>query len=158
MNALNKILKTEAMKHGLCKQWTTEWSQDCTDEELVDKYIRGLDFCIQHNYPDNDFIRKNFDLQFLRSKNLFVDDDGFRSGHQSGTYVVQGDSLGELHFSGCDAATVWVRHESEVFIRVSGLAFVMVHCYDDCHVTIERHGDARVSVRRHSSSCEIFQS
>lgn len=157
MTDKNKFLKIMAMQKGLCKEWSDAWHDNSTDKDLLEKYIKGLDFCIKNDYPSNKFIRENFDSQWLQQNGVFVDVDGFVTGGKSGTYVVQGDSYGNFHFSKHDAATIWVRHNSEISIEASGNAFVVVHCYDTSNVRIEVAGTAKVSVHKHSTSCIITE-
>ena len=45
---------------GLCKQWTSEWSKDSSRDELIDKFVRGLDFCIEHDWPSVDVMKRDF--------------------------------------------------------------------------------------------------
>ena len=62
---LNSKLKQRAVQLGLCTQWTSEWESEESQDMLVKKYKRGIDFCIENNYPNNEFIKANFSRDVL---------------------------------------------------------------------------------------------
>lgn len=150
MEALNRILRAQAISHGLCKQWTEEWDLVGSKEELVDKYKRGLDFCIEHDYPSNEFIKEHFDSDFLHKNHIYVDSDVSELDASSDTYVVQGSSVVDLHFKDYAVATIWVRHNSKANISVSGNARVLVHVYNQSECFVNQFGESRVFVKKHS--------
>ena len=57
---ISLALKSEAVSLGLCQEWTSEWGNESKDS-LVEKYVKGIDFCIEHNYPSLAFMKENFD-------------------------------------------------------------------------------------------------
>ena len=57
---ISLALKSEAVSLGLCQEWTSEWDNESKDS-LVEKYVKGIDFCIDHNYPSLAFMKENFD-------------------------------------------------------------------------------------------------
>jgi hypothetical protein len=155
MEALNRILRAQAISHGLCKQWTEEWDLVGDMEELVDKYKRGLDFCIEHDYPSNAFIKEHFDADFLQENHIYVDADVSVLEGPSDVYVVQGESVVDLHFKDYVVATVWVRHASHANIFVSCNARVFVHVYDKSNCFVNQFGESRVFVKKHSEESKV---
>lgn len=60
MDKLNTDLRDHAVSYGLCQQWQNDWQDNKNQQELIDMYIRGIDFCIEHDYPTVDYIKNNF--------------------------------------------------------------------------------------------------
>lgn len=150
MDALNTILKNEAISLGLCQQWQSQWDGSRNVAELAEMYKRGLDFCIKHNFPSNDFFCENFSENELYEQLIFVNSEirvGFDVEAPSGTYVINGNCSGDLRFSGWGVATIYVRHESSVKIIASDFAKVFVRVYDDAQVEVEETDGAVVKVR-----------
>ena len=156
MDAINKYLKTEAMKRGLCQQWTEEWGDGFDTDELLDRFIQGLDFCIENDFPSPPFIKENFEREVLEEKHIYVDNENISTGGWSGVSVVMGQSYGEMNFDGHDVVTLWVRHDSELLVTSIDHACVLIHCLDNCKVRIEQGRTAKVVVRKHSDACEII--
>ena len=114
----------------LCKQWTEEWADDTDIDSLLDKYVRGFDFCVGNDYTPLDFIRKNFDKEQLHKHNIFIDEDvDIEAG--SGFYVFLGNCTGSIVVNGFYATTIYLRHESNIKVTSLGAARVFLHCYDN---------------------------
>lgn len=152
----SKYIKMMAMQKGMCQSWENKWKNNMTDAELADLYIRGLDFCIEQNFPSNEYIVENFDKTFLNKNGIYVNDDNIKVSDLSGIFVVQGESAGEMHFGHYDAATIWVRHESELMIDVHGFAWVFVHVLDDSKVSVYQYGDSNVTIKNHSKTSSVI--
>lgn len=45
MDELNKKLREKAILYGLCEQWTNDWSENRNKQELIEMWLRGIDFC-----------------------------------------------------------------------------------------------------------------
>jgi hypothetical protein len=155
MEALNRILRAQAISHGLCEQWTEEWDLVGDMDSLVDKYKRGLDFCIENDYPSNAFIKEHFDADFLHKNHIYVDSDVSELEAPSDIYVVQGTSVVDLHFKDYAVATIWVRHNSNAHIFVKGNARVFVHVYDQSECFVNQFGESRVFVKKHSEESNV---
>lgn len=153
---LSKMLKYSAMQNGLCAQWTNEWNDETSLDELISKFKRGLDFCIEHNWPSKEFVDDNFDKKELARHHVYSNVEGISEwGFSDVATIVQHGSTGEFHFAGYDATTLWVRHDSEVLVTVSGNAIVFVHVYDNAVVNIEQHGSGKVTVKCHSKDAVV---
>lgn len=57
MNRLNSELRGHAVSYGLCTQWQGDWQNNKSQQELIGMYIRGIDFCIEHDYPTVEYIK-----------------------------------------------------------------------------------------------------
>lgn len=145
MENLSETLKQQAISLGLCKQWAEAWG-DCDQQELIDKYKKGLDFCIEHQYPSNELITENFDRSLLNENLIFVDEHLNLDDAPSGVYVLNGDCSGTLHFREWAVATIYIRHTSKVSIIAEDFAKVFVRVYDETEVEVCDVADAGVKV------------
>lgn len=147
MDNLSEILKHEAVERNLCAQWTKEWADDSDQQALIDKYVRGIDFVIkQGEWPTNEFIKANFDRELLHKNLIFVDEDIDLECAPSGIYVLNGECSGVLRFKDWSAATVYVRHNSNVIILASNFSKVFVRLYDEAGAEIVDVDEAFVKV------------
>ena len=143
MNNLSETLKQQAVDLGLCRPWTEAWG-DCDQQELIDKYKKGIDFCIDKQYPSNEFIKANFDRALLNANLIFVDEHIRLDDAPSGIYILNGECSGSIRFAPWTAATVYVRHTSNVRIIAGDFAKVFVRLYDEAEVKTEAEESAVV--------------
>lgn len=153
MNKLNSELRECAVGHGLCTQWQGEWNDDKTQQELIDMYVRGLDFCIEHDYPTTDFIKEHFDSYLLRKNRIYVDEEV--EGGESGVYVINGKCNGEVRFEDFTVATLHVRHDSELNVVAEGLSKVFIKVYNHAKVHVKQSDMAKVYVYLYGDECTI---
>lgn len=135
-NVLSVTLREMAREHGLCDEWYEEWQDDTDIDALLDKYIRGYDFCIKHGYPSLDFCRNNFDVDDLHRHNIYLDEAVGIDAKDSGYFIFIGNCSGVLHVDGLRVATVYVRHNSRITVKSTGGAIVFVRCYENADATI----------------------
>lgn len=145
MNNLSETLKQQAVDLGLCRPWTEAWG-NCDQQELIDKYKKGIDFCIDKQYPSNEFIKANFDRALLNENLIFVDEHIRLDDAPSGIYILNGECSGSIRFAPWTAATVYVRHTSNVRIIAGDFAKVFVRLYDGAEVETEAEESAVVKV------------
>ena len=48
-------LKEDGKAKGLCRMWQMKLRTGLDYEQLIQLYIKGIDFCISENYPTLDF-------------------------------------------------------------------------------------------------------
>lgn len=152
-NNLSNELKTQAIGLGLCEQWTNAWGNP-NKQELINKFLHGVDFCIKHDYPTNEFIKKNFEKEILHRNNIFVDEDVQKRNARQ-IVVLQGRCTGTLLYDGMTSADVYVRHDSEVTIDCNRLSKVFVSVYDRAKVNVIQNDGASVYVYLHGDECEV---
>ena len=145
MNNLSETLKQQAVDLGLCRAWTEAWG-DCDQQELIDKYKKGIDFCIDKQYPSNEFIKANFDRALLNANLIFVDEHIRLDDAPSGIYILNGECSGSIRFAPWTAATVYVRHKSNVTIIADDFAKVFVRVYDEADAEVIELGEAVIKV------------
>lgn len=136
-------LKAEAISLGLCEQWQSEWGSPSKDE-LCEKYIKGLDFCIKNNFPDLSYMKARFD-GVMQKHGIFVDERAQLVNPLN--VVANGSSECTVSYDGYSVGQIYVRHSSVVKVAVRERAVVNIRCYDNAVVEVACTGDdARVCV------------
>lgn len=127
---LNIALREMARNAGLCDEWFGNWKDEDSIDMCLDRFIRGFDFVVKNDYPNLEFIRKNFNTNDLHRHNIYLDEGVVIDDAQNGYYVFLGDCKATLVADGFKAVTVYCRHDSEVNVRAMGGARVFVTYYD----------------------------
>lgn len=153
---INRELRAQAVKLGLCGQWQKKWDRDLTQEELVELYVDGIDFGIRHDWPSAEYMAKNFDHEVLHENGVWVNEEAEESF--KGRMVLNGSCAGDLHFGGIDVVTIYVRHTSSVRIVVDGYAMVFVMLYDKASVEIVNRSVRKQKVITYSDGCSVTYS
>ena len=149
---LNNTLREEGRFLGMCDEFYNEkW--DYSQEQLVQRMFKGIDFCLKHHWPSNEFIKTNFSLDFLRSQGVFVDDEYSVCNVQES--LVLGGSKIRYRYSGKYYGNIRVRDHSSVNITARGNGLVIVHLFENSCVTVEQSEKAKVAVIKHSQNVII---
>ena len=148
---LNKALRVRARELGLCDKWYRGWDMHSTKQELIEKYLEGIDFCIQHDYPKLEFIREFFPKNLLERNGVYLDEeisDTQRRPTQP-IVVMLGKSKGELRYnSGC-VANIYLRHQSEATIEAADGARVFVEVYENAKLIAKCDDFSKLFVYQH---------
>lgn len=135
-NELSMRLKKEAVGLGLCEDWTNGWQDNSTQQELINKFKRGIDFCLQHHWPSADFIDRNFKRELLWANGINV--HGFRSFRNPEMCIFMGDANSVIRLDNqCS-------HGSRIFLNDNTETQVFVHTNEK--VIIETRGHAHVKI------------
>ena len=141
-------LKNKAILLGLCDQWQAEWKPDTSKDDLVEKYIKGLDFCIEHNYPSNEYMLKHFD-GIMQRHGVYVGDEVELINSKQ--VVLNGECTEKIEYNGFSVGNIYIRHFSDIKIVASGNAKVFVSLYDLANLEIKCSENAKVIVNRFGS-------
>lgn len=153
MNELNRTLREQAVYLGLCDEWQTLWNKDWDKEKMVKMMFRGLDFCIKHHYPSNDFLQKNFDLRFLRDSNIFVNDK--YSIVNPKECLILGNSEITIRFNSSSFGFVHLRDDSSANIYAKNRSCTIVHLYEKAKVNAWQFDRGRIVLVKHSPYVSI---
>lgn len=148
---LSKTLKAQAVGLGLCEEWTRGWGNP-DPQGLIDKYLHGIDFCIKHGYPGDEFIKRNFDKELLHRNHIHVDEE-VHLRNPKGTVVLLGKCRGMLLFDGWTVCRVYVLGESDVTIDCGHLSKVFVDLHGCAKSHILQDEAASVYVYKHGDAC-----
>lgn len=138
---VSETLKQEAIKLNLCETWTDQWGKPSL-EELVDRYIRGLDFCILNNYPSNEFIKHHFG-KIAEDKGVFTDAEVNLLNPEIA--ILNGKCTGTIELTGFASRDIHVRHDSKVKIIVRDFATAFIRVYDNAHAIVENETKTKKS-------------
>lgn len=152
-NRVSIELRNKAREFGLCNEWFNEWSDTSSKQELIDKYITGIDFALRHHYPTNQYIKDNFELELLRKNNILVDDE--RNLLNPSVAVILGNTKTKIRVNGLSRSIIYVRDKSEVDLIVKNSSFVIVHTFDNASVKVETEDKPSVLVLKHSKDATI---
>lgn len=143
---LSERMKKEAVGLGLCAQWTAEWTDGTTKDEMAEKFVQGLDFCIEHDWPSTEVMKKDFG-DVMHRHGVYVDERV--SVRDTDTLILNGRCDASVTYSGASVGNVYVRHTSHAKIRVMGFAYVHVSVYDGAKVEVECERLAKCFVYRY---------
>ena len=149
---LNKTLREEARFLGLCDDWYNAW-KEYSQEELVERMYKGIDFVLKHHWPTNEFIKKHFKQDFLRTNGVFVDDK--YSACNTPESLVLGNSDMRFRYSGKYYGNINLRDNSTTHITTKGVGLLIVHMFDSATVKVEQLEKAKVVVIKHSRNVGI---
>ena len=157
MENLSDKLHEEALSLGLCNEWSSQWKSEDGQVKLIERYKKGFDFALKHNWPSPEFIEENFDRGILH-ENMIWNNEYIHENDESknGVYIVNGRCTGTLRFGWYAAATVNVRHDSDITIDCSGASIVIICLYNNAKVRIIRGDSSRVSVITHGEYCTVY--
>ena len=100
---LSDKMKAEAMGLGLCQQWTNEWEDNTSKDEMVRKFVRGIDFCIDHNWPDVKTIKRQFG-DVIHNHGVWADENV--SVTNAPMTILNGERVCDATFDGTGAGEV----------------------------------------------------
>lgn len=150
---LSRTLRESARSNGLCDPWYDEWQDDSSAETLAEKMYKGLDFCLKHHWPSNDFIKENFGLDFRREVNVYVDDK--HSVINPKQSLILGKSDITIRFNSNGHGEIHVRDNSRVKLTAKTRSFVIVHLYENAYIYAEQTELAKVVLVKHSKDVTV---
>lgn len=148
---LNVVLREMARSQGLCDSWYGKWSDDDTIDECLDRFVRGFDFCEEHDYPRLDFIVRNFRAEDLHRHNIFVNEEIDIDHKASGYIVCLGSCSGRISLTGHIAVTIYLRHTSSIEVEASDGAWVSIVRYDQSECYAVNDELSRVKIYNRTS-------
>lgn len=131
---LNIILKNSAISLGLCDKWQNEWAPDSTQQELIDKYIKGIDFCLKRHWPSNKFIKSNFKTKLLLANGIIIDRK--YSALNPRFCIVLGNSLCKIRINGNTLSQIYLRDNSMTDVFVHTNEKVLIHLFDKASLRV----------------------
>lgn len=144
-----------ARKNGLCDEWFGKWREDMDDDELLNMYVKGIDFSIEKDWVSNDFAKENFDADTLAEHGIFIDRKELVERNLP-NLILNGTSEGRVDYDHFNVGNVYARHGSRVKVIVWDFAKVFIEMYDDAEVDVVNYSNNRVFVYKHGGkvTCE----
>lgn len=142
-NNLSDKMKNEAVSLGLCAQWTAEWKDGSSKDEMVEKFVKGIDFCIGRNWPSTKDMKKYFG-DVIHNHGVYVDENVDMENPKIA--ILNGECVAHIDYDWMDSGEVYVRHNSSLYLKVNGFSRVFVNLLDDAELHVECEDTARVFV------------
>ena len=150
---LSKELARDARKKGICKEWYDELHHLTNKDAMIRMYLKGIDFCLSNEYPDNDFIRKHFKGN-MEKFGVFLDDAIEVSNKPK--CVCLGGTSGRIEVDNFNVCEVFSKHESALNIIAKDNAFVMVDVFDNAVLNVYAHDNAKVCANHYGGYINTF--
>jgi hypothetical protein len=147
---LQELLKTQAIELGLCQQWQDEWGTPDVDA-LCDKFIRGIDFCIKHDFPKVVEINYHFHREDLERNGIFTQPGVIARSEGQKHVITMGESVVDVFVPDYSICDIYIRHNSKVNLHAGANSFVYFTILDNGKITIkEKQDGARIKCSYYS--------
>lgn len=150
----NRILYESGVSLGMCDKVRNEWTEDKSDQELIDLWYYNYDFAVTKHYPSNSVLLDCFDRDVLRKNNIIVDD--VWSLLNPSQAMILGNSKSNARFNAYHVGQMWIRDTSSVNVYVRDNADVTLCVMDNADVNIYIYGSsANVLVMKYSKDVKV---
>lgn len=152
---INRELAKLASDNGICRDWHQRLLETNNIDELLEMYLKGIDFCLSNDYPSNAYIRRHFKGK-MEHKGIHLDECFVANNERK--IVSLGRCDGIIGISDYNVSEIFAKHKSKLCITAKDNAFVMIDLFDDADIMVNVSGCAKVVVNRygglvvHSSS------
>lgn len=147
MESKSDILRREAVELGLCGAWRQAWNHELSDAELLERYVRGVEFSVEHGWPGTEYLASHFEPATLTAAGILMDGEHTVSGGEiisgsrcplprHGGIVMHGKSRADMTFRGAERAVVTLRDDAVARVTVEGNAHVRVALHDRSRLEI----------------------
>lgn len=152
MKEITKQLARSAKAAGICNEWFDRLRslEDHQTDEMLDLYIKGIDFCMANDWPSLEYARKTFKGK-TEHRGIHIDEPGMKIENVRFN-VLLGASGAVVNVDQYNVSEIYVRHESTAEIVVSDHAFVVVDLYDKAKVKIQASGNAKIIIKNHGDA------
>lgn len=146
---LSKELAMQARKLNICQEWHDELKTLDDKRAMVLMYLKGIDFCLANDYPNNEYIRNNF-AEIINEYGIFLDDRF--SIDNPDKCVLLGNTNGMVDVDGYHVSELFAKHDSTLTINARDKAFVMIDVFDSAGVRVSATGDSKVCVNMYGDA------
>ena len=152
-------IKIEALKRAIqneiCEDWAIKMQNTQTLDELLDMYIKGIDFSFSTEFLSNDFIRRNLKGK-MEHKGIYLDDS--IDLHNQREVVCLGDTRLSYLGNQFSVSQMYLRDNVKVKIVAKENAFIMIDIFDNVQLEIEASDKANVRVNCYKGAKVTFKS
>lgn len=134
-----EYFKRQAIQLGLCQQWQDEWGTPDVDA-LCDKFIRGIDFCIKHNFPSVGEINSSFKRDDLERNGIYTQPDIKSISKGQKNVIAMGNAMVDVYVPDYSICDIYVRHGANVNLHVGENAFVYITMRDRGRLNVVSKG------------------
>jgi len=154
ISVINSTLYKDAKNLGACDKVMGKWQGLYSIDDLMALFNHNQEFCIQHQFPNNEFLKTVSSVAERNKNGMFVDDKV--SVHNfDGLMTILGDSSGYVLCDSFNALTVYVRHNADITFSCKGFSRVFIKVHDNCKVHIEQSDMSKVYVYKYGENAKI---
>ena len=132
----SRRLKKDAIKVGLCDEWTENWGDEDV-ASLCSKFVRGIDFCIKHNYPSMKQLDK---FKGLSEKYGVITNQAVSMDTELDFYVFNGDCSGVVKVPDWGVVRLYIRHSCSLIVELGDNSICHIDLHDEAKVQINGNG------------------
>ncbi len=143
---LSTYMRHQAVQRGLCQQWTDNWSDGASRDEMLQMFVDGIDFCIQHNWPSVEEMKRHFP-GVMQKHGVFADERVMV--RDAPMTVLNGECDCSASFGNNSIGDIYVRHRSVLRVRATDGARVFVTVLDNASVEAWADDGAKIFVYRY---------
>ena len=136
-------LRRRAARLGACRKALDQWPR--TREELCEFYFAYIGFCIEHDFPTCEYLKRHFD-GLMQQHHIFVEGEFERRNPRR--LSAGGSSRGTWRYDGYGTGWVYARHNARLRVEAAEHAMVFVDVHDLAQVEV---------VGRSSHAVRIFR-
>lgn len=146
-----KELARQAKADGICTPWYNQLMKlhDSDVAAMADMYLKGIDFCLSNNYPDNEFLRTHFKGK-MEQYGIFLDDEVLIENKPK--CVCLGATRGRIETNGFGVCEIFLKNDSELNVIAKDNAFVMIDIFDNSVVNVYASDRAKVCVNHYGGT------
>ncbi|MDR2652266.1 MAG: hypothetical protein LBC68_08130 [Prevotellaceae bacterium] len=146
MKSISKELAKRAKELGICKDWHERLKSTDDKREMITMYIKGIDFCLANDYPDNDYIVANFG-EIMHDFGIFVDSDIDLKNTER--CIALGKTRGKIEVTDYNVCEIFVKHNSELTIIAKDNAFVVIDIFNNSTIHIQAQNNAKICINKY---------
>lgn len=137
-------IQSLAKAAGACSEGVNKVLESGTPEELISLYKEKIDFCLEQNFPSNEYLAENMDLDQLADNGIFLN----RSAKLENIdfLVLLGGSSVEMEVNEYSVSQIYIKHTSETKLVIEGNAFVVIDCFYDSQFVVDAFNAAKVRI------------
>lgn len=140
------VLYQSALKLGLCDKYKDNWKGESV-ESLCEMYKNGIEFCIDNNYPDVDYLTKHFRGK-TEQFGIYIN-EMFGLHAEQDVYILNGESMGKVVNSGFGVTKIYVRHNSVLNLTARDNSITYIDMYDNTELNLFIQDKAKVVVNKY---------
>lgn len=142
MKDINKILVKEGLSKDLCKPWALRMEKASIDE-LLQMYVEGVDFCLDNNFPPNEFLKENAGKK-LMDYGIMIDE--IIKTPNPKWMVMLGRSRCKTDIDSFTVSEIFLKHQSTANLNIKDNAIVTIDCFDDSILVVTSNDSSKVLI------------
>ena len=143
---IGKELAKQAKIKGICEDWYKDLKVTNDTGKLLTMYVKGIDFCLSKDWPDNEYIRAKFKGK-MEEFGIHLDEEFNCINNKR--VIALGKCTGNISNDGYTVSEVFLKHDSVVTIHAKGDSFTMIDMFDNSCLSIAAHDNAKVVINHY---------